>query len=155
MSSAGEGSPWLRTLRTKDAMNSLPADLPSKKALWTGRILSGFAVLFLLFDASMKLAQSPMAVKGTTDLGYPASVIFALGVIQIVCLILYLIPRTAVLGAILWVGYLGGAIATHVRVGNPLFSHVLFPLYVALMLWIGLGLRDPRVRALLQPRAQA
>src|SRR4051812_11806127 len=118
MSPAGEGSPWLRTSCPKEAMNSLSADPPSKKALWTGRILSGFAVLFMLFDASMKLVQSPMAVKGTTDLGYPASVIFGLGVIQLLCLILYLVPRTAVLGAILWVGYLGGAVATHVRIGN-------------------------------------
>jgi len=129
-------------------MNAIPADPPSKKALWAGRIISGFAVLFMLFDASMKLVQSPMAVKGTTDLGYPASVIFTLGLIQLVCLILYLVPRTAVLGAILWVGYLGGAIATHVRVGNPLFSHILFPIYVALLLWVGLGLRDARVKAL-------
>lgn len=123
----------------------------SKGALWTGRILSGFAVLFMAFDAGMKLVQSPMAVKGTTELGYPASVIFTLGLIQLVCLIAYLIPRTAVLGAILFVGYLGGAVATHVRVGNPLFSHVLFPLYVAALLWAGLGLRDPRVRALFKP----
>ena len=123
----------------------------SKGTLWTGRILSGFAVLFMAFDAGMKLVQSPMAVKGTTELGYPASVIFTLGLIQLVCLIAYLVPRTAVLGAILWVGYLGGAVATHVRVGNPLFSHVLFPLYIAAFLWIGLGLRDPRVRALFRP----
>lgn len=133
-------------------MNAISAAAPpSKAALWTGRVLSGFAALFMLFDASMKLVQSPMAVKGTTDLGYPASVVSALGVIQLVCLIVYLVPRTAVLGAILWVGYLGGAVATHVRVGNPLFSHVLFPLYVAALFWVGLGLRDPRVRALFPP----
>lgn len=126
---------------------------PSKKAIWAGRVLSGLAVLFMGFDAGMKLLQVPAAMKGTTELGYPSSVVFSLGVIQLVCLIAYLVPRTAVLGAILWVGYLGGAVATHVRVGNPLFSHVLFPLYVAAFLWIGLGLRDERVRALFQPRA--
>ena len=124
----------------------------SKAALWTGRVLSGLAVLFMLMDASMKLLQLPVAVEGTTSLGYPASVIFTLGVIQLVCLIAYLVPRTAVLGAILWVGYLGGAVAAHVRLGNPLFSHILFPLYVAAFLWVGLALRDDRVKALFQPR---
>jgi DoxX-like protein len=151
------------THRTEDIMTTSLAESPSnivlpslsKGAIWTGRILSGFAVLFMTFDAGMKIIQPPMAVQGTTDLGYPASVIFPLGLIQLVCLALYLIPRTAVLGAILWVGYLGGAVATHVRVGNPLFSHVLFPLYVAAFLWIGLGLRDERVRALFQPRKPA
>jgi hypothetical protein len=127
-----------------------PASPPrvSKRALWAGRVLSGLIALFLLFDAGMKVLTLPMAVEGTTSLGYPASVIFGLGVVQVVCLILYLIPRTAVLGAILWTGYLGGAIATHVRVENPLFSHVLFPVYVAAFIWAGLWLRDPRVRAL-------
>ncbi len=96
---------------------------PSRKAIWTGRALSGVAVLFLLFDAVMKLLAHPEAVKTTTQLGYPASVLFGLGVLQAVCLVLDLVPRTSVLGAILWTGYLGGAVATHVRVGDPLFSH--------------------------------
>lgn len=117
--------------------------------LWTGRILSGFIVLFLGWDCALKLTQHPMAIAGTTDLGYSAQVIFPLGVVSLACLVLYLIPRTAILGAVLWTGYLGGAIATHVRVGNPLFSHVLFPIYVALFLWGGLALRDPRVMGLL------
>jgi hypothetical protein len=95
----------------------------------------------------MKVLEVPMAVEGTTSLGYPASVIFGLGVVQLLCLALYLIPRTALLGAVLWTGYLGGAIATHVRIGNPLFSHVLFPIYIAAFLWVGLWLRDLRVRA--------
>lgn len=121
----------------------------STKELWAGRVLSGLAVLFLAFDATIKLLQLGPAVEGTTQLGYPASVIVPIGLIQIGCLILYLIPRTSVLGAILWTGYLGGAIATHVRVGSPLFSHTLFPIYVAALLWGGLWLRDQRVRALL------
>jgi hypothetical protein len=121
----------------------------SKGARWTGYFLSGFAVLFLTFDTVIKLLQVPIAVEGTTVLGYPASVITAIGLIEVVCLVVYLIPRTAVLGAILWTGYLGGAIATHVRVQNPLFSHVLFPIYVAALLWGGLWLRDRRVRNLL------
>jgi len=119
-----------------------------------GRILSGIAVLFLLFDAAMKVFKLPAAVDGTVQLGYPAGVLVPLGIIQIVCLILYLIPRVSPLGAVLWTGYLGGAVATHVRLGNPLFTHVLFPTYVATLLWVGLWLRDPRVRALLTPRAR-
>jgi hypothetical protein len=121
----------------------------STRAVWTGRILSGIAVLFLAFDGSMKLLNLAPAVEATSQLGYPANVVVPLGVLQIVCLIIYLIPRTAPLGAILWTGYLGGAIATHVRVGNPLFSHVLFPTYIAALLWVGLWLRDARVRGLL------
>lgn len=121
----------------------------SRKALWTGRILSGLAVLFLLFDAVGKLLRPAAVIEGTTQLGWPASVILPLGIIQVVFLILYLLPRTSILGAILWTGYLGGAVATHVRIGNPLFSHVLFPVYVALLLWGGLWLRDRRVRTLL------
>jgi hypothetical protein len=122
----------------------------SRKWIWVGRFLSGLAVLFLLFDAGMKLLRVPQAVQGTIELGYPEQVIVPLGLIQLACLILYLVPRTAVLGAILWTGYLGGAIATHVRLGNPLLTHVLFPVYVAALLWGGLWLRDERVRALLR-----
>jgi hypothetical protein len=116
--------------------------------LWIGRVLSGLAVLFLTFDATIKLLRLPMAMDGTTDLGYPAGVVLPLGIIQVVCLVLYLVPRTSVLGAVLWTGYLGGAIATHVRLGNPLLTHVLFPIYVALLLWGGLWLRDRRLRRL-------
>ena len=119
------------------------------RELWIGRALSALGVLFLTFDATMKLLRLPMAIDGTTELGYPASVVFPLGIVQVVCLILYLLPRTSVFGALLWTGYLGGAIATHVRLGNPLFTHVLFPVYVALLLWGGLWLRDARLRALL------
>lgn len=135
---------------TKIASDSSPP--VSKAALWGGRVASTLAVLFLAFDASLKLLQNPMAQQGTVELGYPVSVIFGLGVVEAVCLALYLLPRTAAFGALLFTGYLGGAIATHVRVGNPLFSHVLFPIYVALLLWGGLWLRDTRVRALLPLR---
>jgi hypothetical protein len=123
------------------------------KEIWAGRVLSGLAILFLTFDATMKVLKLAPAVEGTTQLGYPASVIVPLGVIQVVCLIVYLIPRTSVLGAVLWTGYLGGAIATHVRLSNPLVSHTLFPIYVAAFLWAGLWLRDPRVRAVLPFRS--
>ena len=126
---------------------------PSKKALWAGRILSGLAVLFLLSDAAMKVLQLPVATQGTKQIGYPESVVLGLGIVQLVCLVVYLVPRTSVLGTVLWTGYLGGAVATHVRVGDPLFSHILFPVYVAAFLWAGLWLRDERLRAVLPVRA--
>ena len=123
---------------------------PAPRAMWIGRIVSGLAVLFLTFDAAVKLLQLPIAVEANQQLGYPVGVIPVLGVLEIACLIVYLIPRTAALGAILWTGYLGGAVATHVRVENPLFSHTLFPIYVGAFLWVGLWLRDRRVRTLLE-----
>jgi len=118
--------------------------------VWSGRVLSGIAVLFLTMDAAMKVLQLPVAVEGTQKVGYAPGVVPILGVIQLICLAAYLIPRTRVLGAILWTGYLGGAVATHVRMGDPLFTHVLAPVYVAAMLWGGLCLRDARLRAIVQ-----
>jgi hypothetical protein len=116
--------------------------------LWSGRVLSALAVLFLLFDMSLHLLRPPFVIAGTKQIGFPVATILPLGIIQLVCLILYLIPRTSVLGAILWTGYLGGAVATHVRVSDPLFSHILFPTYIAALLWGGLWLREQRLRAL-------
>jgi hypothetical protein len=129
-----------------------PGWLRSRKTPWAGRIMSAAAALFLLFDATVKVLQLPLAVEATAQLGYPASVIFGLGLLQLACLVVYLVPRTSVLGAVLWTGYLGGAVATHVRVGNPLFSNVLFPIYIAALLWGGLWLRDERLRAVLPVR---
>lgn len=123
---------------------------PSRRAVVAGRIVSGVGALFMAFDAGMKLLQAAPAIEATAQLGYPTSVVLWLGVVQLVCLALYLIPRTAVLGAVLWTGYLGGAVATHVRVESSLFGHILFPLYVAALLWGGLWLRDLRVRRLLR-----
>jgi hypothetical protein len=117
--------------------------------LWAGRILSGLAVLFLLFDSAGKLLQVQPVIDGTVQLGYPREIVFNLGVILLSCVLAYVIPRTSVLGALLLTGYLGGAVATHVRVENPLFSHVLFPIYVAACLWGGLILRDARLRVFL------
>ncbi|HWS71502.1 MAG TPA: DoxX family protein [Thermoanaerobaculia bacterium] len=128
--------------------DSSSAPLP-RGQVWTGRVLSTIAVLFLMFDTVFKFLRPPEVVKGTTELGWPEDVILPLGIICLIMLILYLIPRTTVLGALLWTGYLGGAVATHVRIHNPLFSHILFPIYVALLLWGGLWFRDRRVRALL------
>jgi len=121
--------------------------MSNKSSLWAGRILSALPVLFLLLDGVMKLVKPAFVVEATVQLGWPESVIVALGVVLIACTILYLIPRTAVLGAILLTGYLGGAVATHVRVGGPLFS-VLMPVILGAMLWGGLYLRDERVRSL-------
>ena len=124
----------------------------SRAALWTGRIMSSFVSAFLLLDAVVKLVQAAPAVKGTVELGYAPSVLVPLGIVLLASLALYVIPRTAVLGAVVLTGYLGGAIATHVRVGAPLASHVLFPVYVAVLIWGGLYLRDPRARTLIGPR---
>ena len=125
----------------------------SSRALWTGRVLSGLAVLFLVFDSLGKLLQVPPVIAGSLELGYPADIVFSLGVILLSCVLVYLIPSTAVLGAVLLTGYLGGAVATHVRVGNPLFTHTLFPTYVAAFVWGGLFLRDARLREFLPWRA--
>jgi hypothetical protein len=100
----------------------------------------------------LKVLQLQPAVQATVELGYPAHLVAVIGVIQLVCLVLYLVPPTSVLGAVLLTGYLGGAIATHVRLGSPLASHTLFPIYVALLVWGGLYLREPRLRALLPLR---
>ena len=137
-------------------MTTLPFSLasdawsPSRAARWTGRVLSAIAVLFLTFDAAIKLAGAREAIEGTTQLGWQPHHLPILGAIQVVCLVVYLVPRTAPLGAILWTGYIGAAIATHLRLDNPLFTHILFPIYVAALLWGGLYLRDPRVRALVR-----
>jgi len=111
-----------------------------------GRVLSTIAILFLVFDSVGKLLQVPPVLAGSVALGYPASTVFPLGVILLLCVVTYVIPSTSVLGAVLLTGYLGGAIATHVRVGNPLLSHTLFPIYVALFIWGGLFLRDAALR---------
>ena len=108
-------------------------------------------MLFLTFDMTIKLVGVKDAVEGTVLLGFQPHHLPILGLIQLVCLVLYLVPRTAPLGAVLWTGYLGGAVATQLRVDNPLFSHILFPIYVAAFIWGGLYLRDERVRALLRP----
>ena len=126
-----------------------PTQPTSKVALWAGYVITALVVLFLIFDCTIKLLNLPMAIDGTVVLGYQASVVVPLGILQLICLIIYLIPQTSVLGAILITGYLGGAIATHVRLENPLFSHILFPVYVGLMIWGGLYLRNQRLRALL------
>ena len=127
----------------------------SRGALWTGRIISGIAVAFLTLDAVGKLLRVQPVLDGTRQLGYPVEVVFGLGVTLMSCVLVYLVPRTAMLGAVLLTGYLGGAVATHVRVSNPIFTHALFPTYVAALLWGGLMLRDARLRAFVPWRRQS
>lgn len=128
------------------------SDTRAKRRRMTGYILTGLVSFFLTFDVVMKVLRLAPAVQGTTELGYPAGTVLWIGVIELVCLVLYLVPRTSVLGALMLTGYLGGAIATHVRVGSPLASHTLFPIYVALMVWGGLYLREARLRDLVPLR---
>jgi hypothetical protein len=119
--------------------------------VWTGRILSGLVVLFLVLDSAMKLVPLQVVVDTTKDLGWPTdpTTLRALGVVLIASALLYAYRPSSVLGAILITAYLGGAVATHVRIGSPLFSHVLFGVYVGIATWAGLWLREPRLRALL------
>ena len=122
----------------------------------TGIALSAVAVGFLLFDGAGKLFKVAPVVEGTAQLGYPEDIIRTLGVILLTGVVTYLVPRTSILGAVLLTGYLGGAVATHVRIGSPLLTHVLFPIYVAMFLWGGLWLRDQRLRrALAAPEPPA
>ncbi len=111
-----------------------------------GWIFSIIVILFLLFDTFGKFAKPEAVVEGTMNLGYPESSITLLGIILLVCTLLYAFPKTALLGAILLTGYLGGAVATHIRVENPLFTHILFPVYLGILLWLGLYLRSARLR---------
>lgn len=126
----------------------------SKRMLWAGYILSALAVLFLLLDGAIKVLRLAPAVEATTQLGYPESAVFGLGLVLLVCIALYVFPRTSVLGAILLTGYLGGVIATHVRLGSNLFS-LIFPAILGAMLWGGLFLRDHRLRELIPLRTSA
>jgi hypothetical protein len=130
---------------TGEAMPTIAETAPvSKPALWLGRVLSGVVVVFLLFDGAIKLVPWPIVMETMGKIGYGSSESLArsLGFITLACTILYAIPPTSILGAILLTGYLGGAVASHVRIGSPLFSHTLFGLYLGLMVWGGLWLRD-------------
>lgn len=125
----------------------------SKAQIWLGRILSGLAVAFLLFDGGMKLFKPPMVVKATLQLGYPESTIVGIGLTLLICTLLYIIPNTSTLGAVLITGYLGGAVASNVRAGQPLFN-VVFPVIFACFVWGGLVLRNAKVREVLPLTSQ-
>jgi hypothetical protein len=124
-------------------MNTTPAI--SKAALWTGRVFSALPALMLTFSAVMKLSHPPSLDEGFKHLGWPVTSALWLGVVELLCAVIYVLPRTAVLGAILVTGYLGGAIATHARLGEPVTTILI----VGVLIWGGLWLRDPRLRALL------
>ena len=121
----------------------------SKKVLWGGYIMSAIPVVLLLMSGVMKVMVQPTAVEGFAHLGYPESVAFEIGIVEIACLILYLIPQTAVLGAILLTGYLGGAVASHVRISEPFTGAVV----LGVLIWGGLYMRDARLRALIPLRS--
>ena len=121
----------------------------SKTQVVVGRVLSGLAIAFLTFDSVGKLLRVQPVIDGTVQLGYPTSIIIPLGIVLLSCVLIYAVPRTSVIGAMLLTGYLGGAVATHARLEHPLLSHTLFPIYVAVIIWAGLVLRDARLRILL------
>ena len=129
-----------------------PALATTKPRRWPGRVITAIPVLFLAFDVAIKFANPPAVAEASAKLGLPPDLAVLLGVVLGACLALYVIPRTAPLGAVLLTGYLGGAVLTHLRVGDPLISHTLFPIYVGALLWTGLYLRDDRVRRLLAAR---
>jgi hypothetical protein len=134
-------------------MDSAAQSVPiSKGQLWTGRVLSGVAILFMLFDTVIHAMRGPQVVQGFAQLGFPLNIAIPLSTIEFIGVVLYVIPRTSTLGAILLTGYLGGAVAAQVRIGAPLLGFVLAPVYVALFLWVGLYLRDERVRAVVPVR---
>lgn len=124
---------------------------PSKTMLWVGRVISALMIVFMLFDACTKILKLPAAVEGTVRLGYPASTVLPIGVIALVCVLLYAIPRTSILGAILLTGYLGGATATQVRVQDAWY---FFPPVLGALTWVGLYLRDERLRTLIPLKRQ-
>lgn len=119
----------------------------TKPMLWTGRVLTGLFVLFMLMDISLKLLRLPVVDETMRQLGWPAGSGFWIGAMELILVALYLLPRTALLGAVLLTGLFGATAATHLRLGNPLFSHVLFGVYLALFAWGGLWLRDASLRA--------
>ncbi len=129
---------------------AIPTPTVADGRSWRGVALSALPLLFLAFDGAMKLANPSFVVESSIRLGLPPHVAPGLGALELALVVLYLLPRTAVLGAVLWTGYLGGAVAMHLRLSDPLFSHTLFPVYVAAPLWAGLVLRDARLRALVR-----
>jgi hypothetical protein len=159
MSSSGQPGHKDNTLSLEPPMTAIALDStlaatpvfarPGRARLWTGRVLTGLVTLFLLFDVTLKLVHPPMVIEGTAKLGYPESSLLVTAILLLGSTLLHLLPRTATLGAILLTGYLGGAVATHLRVGDPVWSHTIFPVYVGVLIWAGLVLRRPSVAPLL------
>jgi hypothetical protein len=133
-------------------MQTIVETLPqSNVMLWAGRVITGLVIAFMIFDVGIKLIEMDVVRENMLRLGYPLSLAggFQIGVLEAICVILYVIPRTSVLGAILLTGVMGGAIASHLRVGDPLPSHTLFGVYLGLLIWGGVYLRNPRLRELI------
>jgi hypothetical protein len=130
-------------------MTTLHSTVPtsySKGQLWTSRIMGGLVILFMLFDSIFKFVPNEEALKGTVDLGFQAHHLPILGTLGLISILLYAFPRTEFLGAVLLTGYWGGAIATHLRMDNPLFTHILFPVYLAILAWGALWLKNAQFR---------
>jgi hypothetical protein len=141
------------TLQAKEFPMYSPEPVTSSKRIWASRILGGLPALFLLVDGGMKLFKPVVVVEASAQLGYPESTLVGIGLALLVSTLLYLLSRTAILGAVLLTGYLGGAVATHVRVGGPAFN-VVFPVIFGSLLWGSLWLRDRRLQELLPLRAK-
>jgi hypothetical protein len=133
------------TKESFDAATVQPHGPVSKKTYWIGWVMSALPSLMLLFSAAMKFVQPPDVIKGFQHLGWPERLALPLGILEIACTVVYLVPRTAVLGAVLLTGYLGGAMATHIRIGEPFITHIV----LGVVIWGGIFLRDPRLRALI------
>ena len=123
------------------------------KQVWAGRIVTALAVLFLIFDGAIKFTQIAPVVDSFNELGYPIRFAVVIGALELLCLMLYVTPRTSILGAVLLTAFLGGAVATHLRIDDPMLTHTLFPVYVGVMVWGGLFLRDARLRVLMTLRS--
>ena len=136
-------------------MSSTIAALQQRSAVRAGTLLTALPVLFLVFDIAIKLAVIQPVVDSFDQLGWPVHLARSLGALELLCLTLYLVPRTAPVGALLLTAYLGGAVATHARIESPLLTHTLFPVYVSVLLWVGLLLREPRLLDVTAPRHRA
>ena len=128
---------------------TLPTTTPSTVKVWTGRTMGGLVILFMLVDSIFKFIVNEEVVKATTDLGFQAHHLPIMGTLALIATLLYIFPRTEIVGALLLTGYWGGAIATHVRLDNPLFSHILFPVYLAVLAWGALWIKNERLRKLI------
>ena len=127
---------------------TLPAAAPSAGKVWTGRIMGGIVILFMLMDSIFKFVVTEDVVKATTDLGFQAHHLPILGTLGLIATVLYILPRTEIFGALMLTAYWGGAIATHVRLENPLFTHILFPVYLGILAWGALWIKSERLRKL-------
>ncbi len=133
--------------------SAVPSGSLSKKSVWAGRIITGLVAAFLVFDAVIHIMKPAPVVEAFAKLNFPIRFAVPLGIIELVCILLYVIPRTSILGAIFLTGYLGGAIAIQLPTGNPFFGEVLFPVYIAVFLWGGIYLRDERLRTIVPLRS--